>query len=41
MDFTLSGEQRQFAASLHDMLAAADGPAAARAWAAGNREPGL
>ncbi|MGO8957932.1 MAG: acyl-CoA dehydrogenase family protein [Streptosporangiaceae bacterium] len=41
MDFTLAGEQRQFAASLHEMLAAADGPAAARAWAAGNREPGL
>ena len=41
MNFALSGEQRQFAASLHDMLVAADGPAAARAWAAGNREPGL
>ncbi len=41
MDFTLSGEQRQFAVSLHDMLAAADGPSAARSWAAGNRQPGL
>ena len=34
-------EQEQFAESLHDMLAAADGPAAARAWAAGDRVPGL
>ena len=34
-------EQEQFAESLHDMLAAADGPAAARAWAAGDRAPGL
>jgi alkylation response protein AidB-like acyl-CoA dehydrogenase len=41
MDFRLSAEQQQFAAALHDLLAAADGPAAARAWAAGNREPGL
>jgi alkylation response protein AidB-like acyl-CoA dehydrogenase len=41
MDFCLSAEQRQFAATLHDVLAAADGPAAARSWAAGNREPGL
>jgi hypothetical protein len=29
MDFTLSAEQRQFAAALHDLLAAADCPAAA------------
>jgi hypothetical protein len=41
MDFRLSAEQQQFAATLHGLLAAADGPAAARAWAAGNREPGL
>jgi alkylation response protein AidB-like acyl-CoA dehydrogenase len=41
MDFTLSAEQRQFAGSLHEMLAAADAPAAAREWAAGHREPGL
>jgi alkylation response protein AidB-like acyl-CoA dehydrogenase len=41
MDFTLSAEQRQFAAALHDLLAAADCPAAARSWAAGDREPGL
>ncbi len=41
MDFAVSAEQRQFAAAVHDMLAAADGPAAARAWAAGNRDPGL
>ena len=36
-----SAEQAQFAESVHDMLAAADGPAAARAWAAGDRVPGL
>ena len=41
MDFRLSAEQQQFAAALHGLLVAADGPAAARAWAAGNREPGL
>ena len=41
MDFALSAERRQFSASLHDMLAAADGPAAARSWAAGDRKPGL
>ncbi len=41
MDFRLSAEQQQFAAALHGLLADADGPAAARAWAAGNREPGL
>jgi alkylation response protein AidB-like acyl-CoA dehydrogenase len=41
MDFTLSGEQQQFAAAMHDMLAAADGPSAARSWAGGNRGPGL
>ena len=36
-----SGEQAQFAASLHDMLADAGVPAAARTWAAGDRAPGL
>ena len=36
-----SGEQAQFAASLHDMLADAEVPAAARRWAAGDRAPGL
>jgi alkylation response protein AidB-like acyl-CoA dehydrogenase len=41
MDFTLSGEQQQFAAALHDMLAAADGPGAARSWASGDHGPGL
>jgi alkylation response protein AidB-like acyl-CoA dehydrogenase len=41
MDFALSAEQQQFAASLHDMLLAADGPSAARSWAAGDHKPGL
>ncbi len=41
MDFTLSGEQQQFAAAVHDVLAAADGPAAARSWASGDRSHGL
>jgi alkylation response protein AidB-like acyl-CoA dehydrogenase len=41
MNLALSGEQQQFAASLHELLAAADGPAAARSWAAGDRKPGL
>jgi len=36
-----SGEQAQFAASLHAMLADAEVPAAARRWAAGDRAPGL
>ena len=36
-----SGERAQFAASLHEMLADADVPAAARRWAAGDRAPGL
>ena len=35
-----SAEQEQFAASLHDMLAAADVPAAARRWADGDPRPG-
>jgi Acyl-CoA dehydrogenase, N-terminal domain len=41
MDFALSAGQQAFAASLHDLLSAAGGPAAARAWAAGDRKPGL
>ena len=41
MNFALSAEQQQFAASLHDMLTAADYPAAVRSWAAGDRKPGL
>jgi alkylation response protein AidB-like acyl-CoA dehydrogenase len=36
-----SAEQAQFATSLHDMLADAGVPAAARRWAAGDRAPGL
>ena len=36
-----SGEQAQFAASLHAMLADAEVPAAARRWGAGDRAPGL
>ncbi len=41
MNLALSAEQQQFAASLHEMLAAAGVPAAARSWAAGDRKPGL
>ena len=41
MRFALSSEQRKFAAALADLLADADVPAAARAWAAGQHEPGL
>ena len=41
MRFSLSSEQRAFAAALDDLLAAADTPAAHRAWAAGNTAPGL
>lgn len=41
MRFALTGEQRQFGAAVHDLLAAADVPAAARAWAAGEHAPGL
>ncbi|WP_027943787.1 acyl-CoA dehydrogenase family protein [Amycolatopsis taiwanensis] len=41
MDFTISLEQRQFSESLHDFLRGADTPAAARAWAGGDHEPGL
>jgi alkylation response protein AidB-like acyl-CoA dehydrogenase len=35
-----TAEQEQFGASLHDALAAADVPGAARRWAAGDRAPG-
>jgi alkylation response protein AidB-like acyl-CoA dehydrogenase len=41
MRFALSAEQRQFGTALHDLLTAADVPAAARAWAAGEPGPGL
>jgi alkylation response protein AidB-like acyl-CoA dehydrogenase len=41
MRFAVSPEQRQFAASLHELLAGADTPAAVRAWAEGRHEPGL
>ncbi len=40
MDFALSAEQQQFAASLHDMLTAAGTPAAVRSWSAGDLKPG-
>jgi alkylation response protein AidB-like acyl-CoA dehydrogenase len=36
-----SAEQEQFGAALHELLGAADLPGAARAWAAGDRAPGL
>jgi alkylation response protein AidB-like acyl-CoA dehydrogenase len=36
-----SAEQEQFARSLHDLLAAADVPGAARQWASGDRSGGL
>jgi alkylation response protein AidB-like acyl-CoA dehydrogenase len=39
--FALSDEQRQFGAAIGDLLADADVPAAARAWAAGDHAPGL
>ncbi|HSR83210.1 MAG TPA: acyl-CoA dehydrogenase family protein [Streptosporangiaceae bacterium] len=41
MDFAVAPEHKQFAAALHDMLAAADGLAAARGWSSGDRGPGL
>ncbi len=41
MKFTLTGEQRQFGATLHELLAKAEVPAAARAWATGDHGPGL
>ncbi|MEU9604182.1 acyl-CoA dehydrogenase family protein [Streptomyces sp. NPDC048057] len=40
MRFLLTDEQRAFAASLDALLTAGNAPAAARAWAAGDREPG-
>ena len=40
MSLARSAEQEQFAASLHDMLAAADVPGAARQWAARRPGPG-
>jgi alkylation response protein AidB-like acyl-CoA dehydrogenase len=40
MRFGLDAEQRQFADSLRDLLAAADVPTAARAWAAGDASSG-
>jgi alkylation response protein AidB-like acyl-CoA dehydrogenase len=39
--FTLSAEQRAFGDAVHDLLAKAGTPAAARAWAADDHEPGL
>jgi alkylation response protein AidB-like acyl-CoA dehydrogenase len=41
MRFALSAEQQEFGAAVHGLLADADVPAAARAWAAGDHEPGL
>jgi hypothetical protein len=40
MRFILSAEQRQFAASIGELLSTADVPAAARAWATGEHGPG-
>jgi alkylation response protein AidB-like acyl-CoA dehydrogenase len=40
MRFALTDEQRQFGAAVHELLADADVPAAARAWASGDHEPG-
>lgn len=41
MRFEPTTDQRDFAASLESLLSAADTVAAARAWAAGDRDPGL
>ncbi len=41
MRFALTEEQRQFGATLHQLLSDADVPSAARAWAEGDHEPGL
>ncbi len=41
MRFALTAEQRQFGDAVHDLLARADVPAAARAWAAGDHAPAL
>ncbi len=40
MRFALTAEQREFGRVLHDLLAGADVPAAARSWAAGDHGPG-
>jgi alkylation response protein AidB-like acyl-CoA dehydrogenase len=41
MKFALSDEQRQFGAAVHELLADAEVPLAARAWADGDHAPGL
>ena len=41
MDFRTTDEQRGFANALHDLLGNAEPVAAARAWAAGDHDPGL
>ena len=41
MTFELSQDQRDFAAALDGLLTSADAPTTARAWAAGDHEPGL
>lgn len=41
MRFVRSEEQRRLAASVHELLAAADTPVAIRAWGRGEPEPGL
>lgn len=41
MRFALTDDQRDFAAALDDLLSSADTVGAARAWAAGDHEPGL
>ncbi|MET8851453.1 acyl-CoA dehydrogenase family protein [Amycolatopsis sp. NPDC004625] len=41
MRFQLSPEQRQFAATLHELLGGADTASTARAWAAGEHDRGL
>ena len=41
MKFELTSDQRDFASTLDGLLTSADAPAAARAWAEGNHEPGL
>lgn len=41
MRFAISSEQRSFTEALDGLLTAADVPAAARAWGAGDTEPGL
>jgi alkylation response protein AidB-like acyl-CoA dehydrogenase len=41
MKFELTQDQRDFAAALDGLLTSADAPATARAWAAGDHEPGL